>query len=251
MERYGEMVGDVLPADSLADVLLLVPLKETGTPNLERRPPRPRLRSREPSGDRIDEQQRITALEVERVGAKKASERGALAPGRGRQDRPRRPLHEGQALRVSEDARRGLGRNELAALRRVKIVSEVDERLCEWAKALVGGRVQHRHLVVAVDRAASIEAIDLADAFHAEDIELGGAQGAEARRAQDADSALECYQDLAVENGRDVKEVAIDDPDHIGRLSDQAKDIALLSRRQHLDVGFDGREPRLDFGRRE
>jgi hypothetical protein len=91
--------------------------------------------------------------------------------------------------------------------------------------------VQHRHFVVAIDRAAPVEAIDLADAFHSEDVELGGAQSAEARGSQHTDSALECQQDLAVENGRDVKEVAVYDPDDVRRLSDEAQDIALLGRR--------------------
>src|SRR5262245_22463582 len=125
------MVRNVSSSDALSDVRLLVSLKETGTPNLQRHAPRPRLLAGDSARDRVDEQHRVAAFEVDSMSAEEAGERDALAPRRSREDRSRGPLHEGQALRVREDARCRPGRDKRLALRRAKIVPEVDERFGE------------------------------------------------------------------------------------------------------------------------
>ena len=194
LEREGHVVGDVLVTDLVPDVLPLIAVQKARAPDLQSDPLRPGLGPVDPSDDRSSEQQAILALEVDRLSTQESVQRRLRRPARRAENRRICSLHERQALGVRQHLRRGVDGDDPAATRQGEIVANVDERLGQGPEAVVLSGVQYRHLVVAVDRAAPVQVIDLADSFHAEAIELGGAQGSHARGAQDTGASLQRQQ---------------------------------------------------------
>jgi hypothetical protein len=113
---------------------------------------------------------------------------------------------------------------ELGALERR---ADVDEWLGQRsiAQLLVG--VLQRDLIVAGDRAVAIPFEDGAMAHHAKRVQLGGAQGPHAARAQHRDSLVERGQDLALPDRRRTVKHAVDEDDRCGARGQDAVDVAL------------------------
>src|SRR6266699_1988687 len=103
-----------------------------------------------------------------------------------------------------------------SAARSSKIVADGDQRLGQRAKRIIGGAVQDSDLIIRIDGARAVLSIDLADSFHAEAVQLGGPERADARGAEDPNASFEREQDLPVKDGGRVKELPVGDADDIG-----------------------------------
>lgn len=95
--------------------------------------------------------------------------------------------------------------------------------------------MKQRHLVVTDNEPGSIVGIDLADTLHSIAIHFGGAQRADAARAQHAHPAGQGREDLLVPHRHSLMEVSVDDADDISLRQWQAEQIAGGDRRQEPD----------------
>jgi hypothetical protein len=73
--------------------------------------------------------------------------------------------------------------------------------------------VQYGHLVIVFQPAVAERLVYPADTAHAEDVELGGAQGADAGCTEDVNPLRHRPQDLLVPDRRHGLEIAVDDAD--------------------------------------
>jgi len=106
------------------------------------------------------------------------------------------------------------------------------------------GALGEGDFVVGVEYSAAIVAVDLADADHAVGVELGGAQGAHAGRADDGDVLVEGGEDLLVPDRRAVVPQSIEDQHGVAGVQREAEEVAVLDGR----VDGRGREQLLDAG---
>src|SRR5439155_23264258 len=215
-ELQREIIGNVAPVDLPSDVLAPVLVKEAGLvePNLH--PARPERLAPDPAGNRAREKPGVLSLQVDRLALHEGEKGRALVVGHGAEERGVRAAREVDTAHRAQGGRRRARRDDAAAPRPPKVVADGDQRLCQRAKRIIGGAVQDRDLIIRIDGARAVLSIDLADSFHAEAVQLGGPERADARGAKDPNATLEREQDLPVKYGGRVEELPVDDADDVG-----------------------------------
>jgi len=90
--------------------------------------------------------------------------------------------------------------------------------------------VSHRNLIVILEGTIAESLEDRADALHPEGLELGGAEGAHAGRAEYMDPLAHRPEDLLVPDGRHPLEISVDEPDDRRAAARRAVDVAFGRR---------------------
>ena len=118
--------------------------------------------------------------------------------------------------------------------------TDVHHGVAQRAEAVVGAGVAERHLVVVGDRPVGVALVHLTHTDHPERSHLGGADGAHAGRADDADPVRQQVQDLLVEHRHVLHERAVDQGDGGRPVPARGRhEIAHAGGREHDQLGVD------------
>lgn len=112
----------------------------------------------------------------------------------------------------------------------------IHQRQCQRREIQFFGRLEQHHCIIARDGPGAVGGEDSPNTLHPENLELGGAQGADARRAKDAHALREQLQYFLVPDCRGDAEAAVDQPHRGGRIVEQPREIAADRRRPQFDA---------------